>query len=194
MSKVITDDDPFVVQLSRKKSKNHSHQGTNSSEKQLTRDDLVMTNFHGEFEHLKNFIGPSFLLCIYFFIIGGMFGFFYGIFRGARDMSLKNTPKRLIATSILNTVGKQTTRFANGGASLCLLYSLNRRTINFLFDDDMQNLSPAQKQAIYGFTSGLIYKSTRGLYPALLSATLLASFCSSMVYLYDKKIISLKVY
>ena len=71
-------------------------------------------------------------------------------------------------TSGLNSIGKQSSRFANAGASLCLVYCFTRRLMNFLFEDEMKNRTKTEKIFAYGFFTGLIYKSTRGFLPAIL--------------------------
>ena len=155
-------EDKFVLDYSRRKNSSH----------EVSRDDMVLKNYQGDFERgLKNIVGPA-------FIFSGMCGFFSGIFQSARTLTFKNRPKKLIMTSIINTVGKKSSTYANLGASLGLIYCLNKKMINFLFEEDLQGLSDFNKQLIYGFSSGAIFKSTRGLLPALLSGILIAAFCA----------------
>jgi len=168
-------DDKFVLDYARRRHSAGSHGST-----ELSRDDMVLKNYQGELEKgLKNLVGPAFLLC-------GMYGFFAGIFQSARTLPFKNRPKKLIITSVINTVGKQSSFYANAGASLGLLYCLNKKIINFIFEEDLQGLSDVSKQFVYGFTTGALFKCTRGLLPALLSGAMTASFCAGASYLSTK--------
>jgi hypothetical protein len=108
----------------------------------------------------------------------GIFGFGYGLFKSARELTFRNRPKKLIATSLINMVGKQATRCANAGASITLMYCFLKKIINFVFEEEIQGLSPLQKQFFYGFITGALYKSTRGVKPMLLSGTLTAVACA----------------
>jgi hypothetical protein len=172
-----TDDNKFVLDYSRRKhGGGHGQQG----HAEISRDDMVMKNYQGELEKgLKNLVGPAFLIC-------GMYGFFAGIFQSARTLTFKNRPKKLIITSVINTVGKQSSFYANAGASLGLLYCLNKKVINFIFEEDLQELSDLNKQIVYGFTTGALFKCTRGALPALLSGALTASFCAGASYINSK--------
>lgn len=167
-------DDKFVLDYSRRK--NSSNQGGH----EVSRDDMVMKNYQGDFEKgLKNIVGPAFILC-------GTYGFFSGIFQSARTLTFKNRPTKLIMTSLINTVGKQSSFYANAGASLGLIYCINKKIINFLFEEDIRGLSDINKQFLYGFSSGALFKSTRGLLPALLSGMIFGSFSSGVSYFSQK--------
>jgi hypothetical protein len=166
-------DDKFVLDYSKRR-----HSSSHGTE--VSREDMVLKGYQGELEQgLKNLVGPAFLLC-------GTFGFFKGIVQSARTLTFKNRPKKLIITSLINTVGKQSSFHANAGAALGLLYCLTKRAINFLFEEDLANLNDQQKQAVYGFTTGALFKSTRGLYPAILNGILVAGFCGGTSYLNKK--------
>jgi hypothetical protein len=82
-------------------------------------------------------------------------------------------------------VGKHTTRCANAGASITLMYCMLKKVINFIFEEEIQVLSPIQKQFLYGFITGALYKSTRGLKPMLLAGTLTSVACVIMQESYE---------
>jgi hypothetical protein len=167
-------DDKFVLDYSRRR---HS---SGQAGHEVSREDMLLKNYQGDFEKgLKNVVGPAFIMC-------GMYGFFAGIFQSARSLTFRNRPKKLIVTSVINTVGKQSSFFANAGASLGLIYCINKKGINFLFDEELQNLSETGKQIVYGFCSGAMFKCTRGILPALLSGIICASFCGGVSYFYEK--------
>jgi len=163
-------DEKFVLDYSRRK----------HSSNEVSRDDMVLKNYQGELERgLKNLVGPAFLFC-------GAYGFFLGIVQSARTLTFKNRPKKLIITSLINTVGKQSSFYANAGAALGLLYCLVKRAMDFIFEEDLQGLTLTQRQFIYGFTTGALFKSTRGLFPALLNGVLVSSFCGGASYVTTK--------
>jgi len=87
-------------------------------------------------------------------------------------MSFLNRPKKLIITSVLNNVGKQSSKFANAGASLALLYYFTKQIVSYTFDEELQSLNEFQKSILFGFLTGALYKCSRGLYPALLAGSL----------------------
>ena len=164
-------DDKFVLDYSRRK---------HSASNEVSREDMVLKNYQGELEKgLKNLVGPAFLFC-------GGYGFFLGIVQSARTLTFKNRPKKLIVTSLINTVGKQSSFYANAGAAIGLLYCLVKRAVDFIFEEDLQGMSLVQRQFIYGFTTGALFKSTRGLMPALLNGVLVSSFCGGASYLTTK--------
>jgi len=179
MSATRSEDDKFTLDYARRGHSGGAHHKQGGSV-EISREDMVLKNYQGELEMgLKNLVGPAFFIC-------GMYGFFAGIVQSARTLTFKNRPKKLIMTSVINTVGKQSSFYANNGASLGLMYCLTKKTLNFLFDEDLQDMSDTGKQAVYGFVTGAIFKSTRGLLPALLSATLLSGFCSGVSYVSKK--------
>lgn len=45
-----------------------------------------------------------------------------------------------------------------------------------MFEDEVKKLSASQRTLAYGFTTGLIFKSTRGILPALLFGTMSGTF------------------
>lgn len=171
------DDDVFVVgdRHQRSESRRVKNQEESDEEK---RNELMIEN--SDFENMKNFVGPS-------FFAAGIYGMFNGIYQGTQTITFRNRPKKLIINSMVNIVGKQMSRHANAGGALCLIYSLVKKTTLYLFDDDLEDLSSTQKQMVYGFITGLIFKSSRGLYPALLGGTLFSGFCGTLNYSSEQK-------
>lgn len=169
--------DRITLDYSKRKHSGGSH-GTGTAE--ISRDELRL-HTGGELERqLKNIVGPSFLFC-------GVYGFMLGLAQSARDLGkFKNRPKKLIFTSVLNNVGRHSSKYANAGAALGLWYCISRRMVNFLFDEEIKDLKDIEKQAVWGFVAGAMFKSTRGILPAMLTGTICASFCSGMSYLSNK--------
>jgi len=77
-------------------------------------------------------------------------------------------------TSVLNMIGKQSSKYANAGASLAVLFYFTKTITSYTFDEELQGMDELYKNAIFGGVTGMIYKSTRGLYPALFAGALAA--------------------
>lgn len=162
-------DDKFTLDYSRRK---------HSGQHEVSRDEMILKNYQGELEGgFKNIVGPAFLF-------SGIYGFMNGIVSSARTITFRNRPKKLVITSLINIVGKQSSKYANSGAALGLVYCLTRKTVNFIFEEDLKDLSDSTKQAVFGFATGAIYKCTRGLGPSLFAGTLTAGFCAGFTHLY----------
>ena len=101
-------------------------------------------------------------------------------------MSFLNRPKKLIVTSVLNNIGKQSSKFANAGASLALLYYFTKTIVSYTFDEGLQYLTEFQKSMLFGFLTGALYKCSRGLYPALLAGSL-TGLAGGAIYKYKNK-------
>jgi hypothetical protein len=116
-----------------------------------------------------------------------MLGFFYGIFKSAKEIPMKNRPKKLIFTSVINTVGKQTSRFANTGAALALMYIFTKKFLNFTLSEEFEDLTENQKQLAYGFTTGFMFKFwTKGFKSGILSGVMMSVLCFGLGFAYDK--------
>ena len=176
------DENTFIVgdknQRHRQRSEDRQKQQQKTQEQE--KNDLILEN--SEFEQMKNFVGPS-------YVGAGLYGMFYGIYLGTNQITFRNRPKKLIVTSMLNFMGKQTAKHANAGGCLCLIYSLVRKSTNYLFDDDMEGLSMTQKQMVYGGLTGMIFKSSRGYKPAFLFGTIFSVFCGSLNYASENKML-----
>jgi len=177
------DDDVFIVGDQRQRAKQSNLDYKNKKATQNIDDEekkkqLILEN--SNFDKMKNFIGPCYL-------IAGFGGMLKGIYDGTRLITFKNRPTRLIATSMINFIGKNTSKYANAGACLCLLYSFVKQSTNYLFDDDMEGLNLVHKQLIYGFITGLIFKSTKGWSSAFFGGLIFSITCGSMQYLGENK-------
>lgn len=142
---------------------------------------------NSDLEFLKNLVGPSYLGF-------GIYGFFNGIYKSTKEITFKNRPKKLIVTNLLNVIGRQASKYANAGGCICLIYGLIRKTTSFLFEEELQALLPYQKEFIFGFLSGAVFKSSRGLGPSLFAGSLLGLSCSGFVLLYESNYIKFKLH
>ena len=142
---------------------------------------------NSDFDLFRNLVGIS-------YVSFGIYGFFNGIYRSTKEVTFKNRPKKLIATGLLNIIGRQVSRYANAGACLFLLYSIVRKSTNYLFDEELEELTPIQRNFVYGFLSGAFFKCSRGLGPALFAGSFMGLGCAGMLKLYEYKIISINLH
>lgn len=181
----MTDSDRFVV-LERRAARSEEREKKKQQKENHEEKHQANTIKGSEFELLRNLVG--------FGYIGfGIYGFFNGLFRSSKEVVFKNRPKKLIATGVINIVGRQVSKFANAGACLFLLYSITRKTTNYLFDEELESLTPIQKQFVYGFLSGAIFKCSRGWKASLFAGTCMGLGCSTLVLLYNKRFISINL-
>ncbi len=75
--------------------------------------------------------------------------------------------KRLVFAYHLKHMASNAVPFANKGASAALLYAFCGMLISTTFEKSLMNWDNMSKNLLVGFSTGVIYKSTRGLRPAL---------------------------
>jgi hypothetical protein len=137
----------------------------------LTRDDLIMKDYYGDLGRLMhNLVGPA-------FIAGGAGGLAYGFGQSVQYWAMHKTrPKKLLFSASLNIVGKNCSKYANIFAALALLYCFDKRVINFMFKEELEDLPELYKQIVYGFTTGFVFKVfTKGVYSGLLAGALMGA-------------------
>jgi hypothetical protein len=164
--------DKFNLEFSSRGRRSHHHQ-------ELSKDEMLMKDYYTDLNKLMhNLVGPAFLG-------GAGGGFFYGLSQSIKYcIEHKNRPKKLLLSAGLNTVGKNCSRFANTAAAVSLLYCLNIRAVSFLFDEELQELNELQRQIVYGFSTGFIFKFfTKGLASGLLVGTMVGAV-STIPYFY----------
>lgn len=130
-------------------------------------------------EKMASIVGPSYVLAL----VGGGF---YGLTLGVPPKARRTT--RILLNTYLNNVGKTSSRFANNTAAAVLLYVFTGKLINFIFLEELEDfkLSGLAQNAIYGGFAGMIYKSTRGFRPMILSACLGATIGCGYSYLWKE--------
>jgi hypothetical protein len=167
------EDNKFTLEYS----KNRRHSG---SHQEYTRDDLIMKDYYGDLNRLlHNLVGPAFMA-------GGAGGLVYGFGQSIQYWNLhSNRPKKLLFSAGLNIVGKNCSKFANICAALALLYCFDKRIINFMFKEEIEELSEPQRAVVYGFTTGFVFKVfSKGIYSGLLAGSLLGGV-AAVPYFYD---------
>jgi hypothetical protein len=166
-------EDKFNLEYSARRKHSDSTQG-------LTRDDLVMKDYYGDLGRLMhNLVGPAFLA-------GGAGGILYGFMQSVQYWSIhRSRPSKLLFSASLNIVGKNCSKYANVLAALALLYCFDKRAINFMFKEELEGTTELQKQIVYGFTTGFVFKVfTKGIASGLLAGALMGS-ASTLPFLFE---------
>jgi hypothetical protein len=164
-------EDSFTIDYSKRKAQT-------KEDGQVTMEDMQIQH-GGHFTRLlSKVVGPAFIFC-------GMIGFVRGIYISARTIPFRNRPKKLIITSVVNTVGKRSSEFANLGAALGLLYCVVNQVTFYMFDEELETLNDLQRQLFLGFLTGAIFKSSRGLRASLFFGSMTAGAAAG-VYFYQQ--------
>jgi hypothetical protein len=166
-------EDKFNLEYSARRKHSDSSHG-------LTRDDLVIKDYYGDLGRLMhNLVGPAFLF-------GAAGGLGYGFIQSAQYwMQHRNRPTKLLFSASLNIVGKNCSKYANVLAALALLYCFDKRAINFMFKEELEGLDEIQKQFVFGFSTGFIFKVfTKGLASGLLAGGLMGA-ASTLPFVYE---------
>jgi len=132
---------------------------------QKRREDLYIEGFTGNDwgDKITFTVGVS-------YFGAGLFGLVKGIFEGfPKNWKL---PKKLILNNFFNAVGRSSARYGNACAAASLMYCLVGGTMNFLFEDEVAQLTPVQKNMLCGAITGGLYKSTLGVRPMIVGSLL----------------------
>ena len=128
-------------------------------------------------EKLAATIGPSYVAS---FFVGGLFGL-------TKIPPPKNRRSRkLIASYYLNSIGKTSARFGNNVGGAIFMYIMVGKFMNFLFLEELEEVSVPAQSAIFGGLTGALYKSTRGKRAMALSTVLGAGIGSAYAYAWGK--------
>lgn len=86
---------------------------------------------------------------------------------------------------MFNSIGTETSRIGNAFGAAGFLYFLTGKTLNVFFEDQLDYLSPIQKNMLCGAATGAVFKSTLGLVPTAFGAVLGASIAGGIHLLTD---------
>lgn len=153
--------------------------GKNDSSPRLTKESLLVTHTDTDMEQMRNIVGPI-------YICAGLMGAGLGLVSSFNTNFSQRRPTKLIVSSALNSIGKSSNKYANAAAGLAVIYSINRSCTQYLFKEELEYLNEKQKAGFYGFSAGLIFKSTRGLAPALFAGTLFGGATYGFKWLREK--------
>ena len=109
----------------------------------------------------------------------------FGLIKGAIEGMPKRLtlPKKLILNNMVNSLGKETSRFGNAAAGASLLYYLMGSTLTLFFEDELSSLSNLQKNVLCGSITGAIFKSTLGVVPTFVGGLVGGGLVGSFTYL-----------
>ena len=128
-------------------------------------------------EKLSATIGPSYVSA---FFLGGTMGAFK-----ATPMRSRRTTKLRISSKV-NNIGKISASFGNNVGGGVLMYLMVGKTVNFMFLEELEDLSIPAQNAIFGGMTGALYKSTRGTRPMMLASGLGSVVGSVFGYYWSK--------
>ena len=128
-------------------------------------------------EKMAAVIGPSYVTA--FFL-----GTAIGLTKIPPPQARRTT--RLMLNNYLNNIGKTSSRYANNTGAAVFLYLIVGKTLNFVFEEELEGLSDEMKNALFGTFTGLIYKSTRGVRAACFAGVLGAACGSAYTYAWTK--------
>mmetsp|Transcript_24376 Transcript_24376/g.27671 ORF Transcript_24376/g.27671 Transcript_24376/m.27671 type:complete len:203 (+) Transcript_24376:47-655(+) len=150
-------------------------------EENQRRDDYHLEGYGNDWGDKVSFtVGVTFF---YAAALGGV----VGIRKAMRDLqSRKYLPKKMRMYQFVNTWGKEIVRFGNASAAASLLFCFSNTTINFLFEEELQDADPFWKNVCNGAATGVLYKCSRGIRPAFVGGTLGALLLGSIHLSVDK--------
>ena len=91
-----------------------------------------------------------------------------------------------MANNYINNIGKTSSRYANNVGAAVFLYLLVGKSMNFVMQEELENISEEGRSAIFGAMTGAIYKSTRGFRPIIFASFLGAACGSAYTYAWTK--------
>uniref|UniRef100_A0A7S3MZV8 Mitochondrial import inner membrane translocase subunit TIM23 n=1 Tax=Strombidium inclinatum TaxID=197538 RepID=A0A7S3MZV8_9SPIT len=128
-------------------------------------------------EKLAATIGPSYVAS---FFLGGLIG----LTKVPPPKSRRT--RRLMINSYINNVGKTSSRFGNNVGGAIFMYIMIGKFMNFVFLEELQEVSVPTQNAVFGGITGALYKCTRGKRAMGLSTLLGASVGSMYAYFWGK--------
>jgi import inner membrane translocase subunit TIM23 len=102
------------------------------------------------------------------YLMGCLLGLSRGAFHGLPASA--KMPKKLMMNNFFNSVGRETSRFANGFAGASFIYYMTASTLNYLLEDELAEFTNLQRNMLCGGISGALFKSTLGLVPVAVGA------------------------
>ena len=128
-------------------------------------------------EKLAATIGPSYVAS---FFLGGLIGL-------AKVPPMKNRrTTKIMLNKYMNSVGKTSSRFGNNVGGAIFMYIMVGKFMNFMFLEELEDVSVPTQNAVYGGLTGALYKCTRGRRAMALSSILGASVGSAYAYAWSK--------
>jgi import inner membrane translocase subunit TIM23 len=153
-----------------------------------SKDDMYLEGYGKHWgEKLTFTIGVSYTLA-------GIVGLFVGYrrFRPSVMYSSLESSKQRLGTC-MKTAGE----FGNSGAAASLLYCLVSKTIDLLFEEEINEYGYSARNVVSGGVTGILYKSTLGYRPmifgGILGALLISGVTHGANYLNEKGLIRFRI-
>ena len=100
----------------------------------------------------------------------GVIGFLLGLYKTKKpNLVFPNT--RLMMSYYFNGMMQNGLKYAHNASSAALMYTLTGYVVTKIFEEDMASFHNTSKNALIGFLTGALYKSTRGYKAALVGGT-----------------------
>ncbi len=135
-------------------------------------------------ERMASVIGPSYVLS---FFVGAAIG----LTKVPPPRARRTT--RLLVNNYLNNIGKTSASFGNNVGAAVFMYLFIGKSLNFIFQEELEGISEINRSALFGAVTGAIYKSTRGIRPIFLGSLLGAGIGSLYTYSWHKGYLQLKL-
>ena len=152
------------------------------------KDDMYLEGYGKHWgEKLTFTIGVS-------YTFSALFGVMVG-FKRYRPTVMYSSSQNLIqrAGSCMKTAGE----FGNGGAAASLMYCLVSKTIDLLFEEEINEFGLSARNVLSGGITGAIYKSTLGFRPMVfggfLGASMIMAITHGANYLNEKGLIRFRI-
>ena len=112
------------------------------------------------------------------YISGFLLGIGKGTYRG-KPKSWK-LPRKILWNNFFNSIGTETSKIANSFAGAGFMFFGVGKMLSILFEDQLDEVSPVQRNMICGAVTGALYKSTLGFVPAGFGAVLGAGIAGTI--------------
>lgn len=94
----------------------------------------------------------------------------------------------------INSIANNSFKFASASGCACkppkltlaILYCINARLLDFLLEEELEDLTHFQKNVFNGLVTGMFYKSTRGLMPTAIGGVTGMLFVTALSYTVDE--------
>lgn len=150
---------------------------TNNDIYNYSKDDMLLKTNLNQFP--KCIIGP--LYCL-----GGVYGICKVIINEIKYKHIRYIYSyKLKISYILNNITSNMIKYSNHTAGFGVMYYFTTKFLNYFIKDQLYKLSNIHRNAIYGFTAGALFKSTRGLVPSLLGGFVFSNCCMGITYIYN---------
>ena len=134
----------------------------------------------------KKLIGPLYLIV-------GIYGIYKGIIKGNKIIPFKKFSKKIIFSCYFNYICEQSLKYSNTLGTLGVLYSLLNNSYNLLekklkkrkIDFNIEN--NYIKNSLIGFSTGYLYKITKGFKPSILNGFVIGNCSLLFTYVYNNR-------